>query len=190
MIAICTPTRGQIEAATASDIVQLIKHSPDTDWALSFGSIIANNRTLLVHTAVKAKASHILFIDTDMRFPKDTLERLLAHKKDIIGVNCKQRTRDEWISTKNGKFVSSEGKTGIEEIDTTGLGLALININVFTGKIRSVPPNCFSQPFDSSTGMFVGEDVYFCTIARDNGFKVFIDHDISREVKHIGSVEL
>ena len=190
MICIATPTRGQIEASTASDIVQLMKHSPEADWALSFGSIIANNRTLLVHTAVKAKATHLLFIDTDMRFPKDTLERLLAHKKDIVGVNCKQRTRDEYISTKGGKFVTSKGKTGLEEVDTTGLGCTLIDMNVFTSPVRGLPPNCFAQPFDNSTGMFVGEDVYFCTIARDKGFKVWIDHDLSNEVKHIGSIEL
>lgn len=190
MVVIATPTRGQIEAWTASDIAYLMRHSPDTEWAISFGTLIANNRTLLVHTAVKAKASHILFIDTDMRFPPDALERLLAHKKDIVGANYKQRTRDEWAARKDGKFISSKTKKGLAQVDTLGLGMILIDTTVFTGKLRSLPPNCFSQPFDASVGTFVGEDVFFCTIAIEQGFQIWVDHDLSKEMKHIGSVEL
>jgi hypothetical protein len=190
MIVVATPTRAQIEASTASDIAYLLRHSPDTEWALGFGSIIANNRTLLVHTAAKAKASHILFIDADMRLPKEALERLLAHKKDIVGVNYKQRTRDEWTARKGETFIDSTDTSGIEPVDTLGFGVLLINMNVFLGKLRSVPPNCFAQPFDQSTGTFVGEDVYFCTVAKEAGFTIWVDHDLSHEIKHIGSIEL
>lgn len=190
MVIIATPTRGQLEASMASDVAYLMRHSPDTEWAIGFGSLIANNRTLLVHTAAKTAATHILFIDSDIRVPKNALERLLAHNKDIVGANFKQRTRDEWTARKNDKFISSKDKKGLEEIDTLGFGATLINMNVFTGKLRSVPPNCFAQPFDSQTGIFVGEDVYFHTIAKETGFKVWVDHDLSQEVKHIGSIEL
>lgn len=189
MVIVATPTRGQLEASTASDIFGLLKHSPDSDWAIGFGTIVSNNRTLLVHTAAKAQASHILFVDSDMRFPPDSLERLLGANKDIVGANYRQRTRDEYSAHKGDEFISSKGKTGLEEVDSIGLGLALINMKLFTG-FTSLPPSAFAMPFDASVGTFVGEDVYFCTIAREAGYKVWVDHDLSQQVKHIGSIEL
>lgn len=190
MIAVCTPTRGQMEASTASDVAYLMRYSPDTEWALGFGTYVNNNRTLLVHAAVKSRATHILFVDSDMRLPKDALERLLAHKKDIIGSNARSRTEDVWVARKGEKSISSKGKKGIEEVDTLGFGVILIDMKVFTGKLRKVPENCFAQPLNTFNGLFVGEDIYFCTVAKDNGFKIWVDHDLSQEVRHIGSVEL
>lgn len=190
MIIVATPTREYVQASMALDLVSLLRYSKEADWRVGFGTIIANNRTLLVHQATKEKASHILFIDSDIRFPADALERLLAHKKDIVGANYKQRTRDEWTACKNEKFISSKDKSGIERVDTLGMGLTLIDMKVFNGKLQSVPPNAFAMPFDNSTGIFVGEDVYFCTVAADNGFQVWVDHDLGNEVKHIGNVEL
>lgn len=190
VVVVGTPTRELVHATMASDLIGLLAHSPGSEWRVGFGTIIPNNRTMLVHSAAEAGASHILFIDSDMRFPADALERLLAHKKDIVGANFRQRTRDAWTARKNGEFISSEGKKGIEEVDTLGLGLTLIDMNVFVGKLRSVPPNAFGMPFDTSTGIFVGEDIYFCTVARETGFKVWVDHDLAQECKHTGSVEL
>lgn len=196
MTIIATPTHGMIDGHTASDIAYLMRHSPDTEWAIGYGTYVNNNRTLLVHTAVKGKhasgikATHILFIDSDMRFPPDTLERLLAHKKDIIGCNARSRTEDTWVARKDDKSISSEGRKGIQEVDTLGFGIILIDLKVFTSKLRAVPPNCFAQPFNNYNGLFVGEDIYFCTVARDKGWKIWVDHDLSQEVKHIGQVEL
>lgn len=190
MIVVATPTRGEVLATFTSDLIQLLGKTSGAVWYPAIGSIIVNNRTLLVHKAAETKATHILFIDSDMRFPADTLERLLAHKKDIVAANYRQRTRDLWTARKQDKWVDSTGKEGLEEVDTVGFGAMLINMNVFTSKLRAVPPNAFSMPFDNSTGIFVGEDVYFCTVARDKGYKVWIDHDLSQEVKHTGSVEL
>ena len=190
MILIATPTRGQIEASTASDIVQLVKRFPDADWALGFGTILSNNRTLLIHAAVKAKASHILFIDSDMRFPPDALERLLSHKKDIVGVNYRQRTNDQYTARKDGNFISSRERTGTEEVDTIGFGMVLIDICIFTSSLRPMPSDCFAMNFDPSLGLFAGEDVNFCNEARKLGYKIFVDHDLSKEIKHIGSVDL
>lgn len=190
MILVATPTRGEVLATFAYDLIQLLKKSPKASWGISLGSYINNNRTLLVHEAVKQGASHILFIDSDMRFPPDALERLLKHNKDIVASNAKSRTADSWCAFKQGKQVSSEGKKGLEEVETVGFGVVLIKTEVFTSKLRALPPHIFSMPFDNSTGKFVGEDVYFCTIARENGYKIWIDHDLSQEVKHTGTVEL
>jgi hypothetical protein len=46
--------------------------------------------------------------------------------------------------------------------------------------------------FDWVTGKksFIGEDVYFFNRVRQCGFSVYVDHDLSKEIYHIGSVRL
>ncbi len=58
------------------------------------GSIIMEARNACVAAAEQIGASHILFIDSDMSFPPDTLDRLLAHHVDIVGGNYVRRTEE------------------------------------------------------------------------------------------------
>lgn len=183
MIIIGTATRGEVLATFTYDLIQLLKHSPEAVWGFSSGSYISNNRIAIVRQALETNAGHILFLDSDMRFPADTLQRLLLHDKDIIGANYKQRTQEEWTARKDGKFI---GKGfGLGEVDTLGLGVTLIKRAVF----EKFEP-WFAMPYDPQEKKQVGEDVYFCTMAKQNGFKIWVDHDLSHEVKHTGTVEL
>jgi hypothetical protein len=36
---------------------------------------------------------------------------------------------------------------------------------------------------------YIGEDVFFCQKAAAAGFKIWIDHDVSKEIGHIGTFE-
>lgn len=184
MIVIATPTRDNVNGGFAYDLVNLIKHSPEAIFTIANGSILSNLRCLLAKTAVEEGASHILFLDSDMRFPEDTLKKLLSHNLDIVGANCKQRTQDEFTARKNGKFISSKNKTGIEEVDIVGCGVTLIKTDVF----KKLDKPWFSMPWDGKS--HIGEDVFFCTIAKDAGFKIFIDHDLSQNIRHVGDIEL
>ena len=35
----------------------------------------------------------------------------------------------------------------------------------------------------------LGEDIYFCIKASDAGYRTYVDHDLSKEIKHIGSYQ-
>lgn len=181
---ICTPARDTVQATFTADLVALLKYSPEAKWMLCQGSYIPNNRIKLVHTAMEAGASYILFIDSDMRFPPDTIGRLLKADKDIVGANCKQRSQNEWTARKNGKFINSTDQKGLEEVDTLGFGVTLIDMKVF-----KIPEPWFAMPYHTQDKKLIGEDVYFCTVAKEQGFKIWIDHDLSQEVKHTGTVE-
>jgi hypothetical protein len=150
---------------------------------VSKGTYLCSQRTDLIKSALEVKADYLLFIDSDMRFPKDTLTRLLKHHKDIIGANCKHRTADKCTAIKDGKEISSKDRTGIEEIDSLGFGVTLISLEVF----EKVPEVWFATPYDGEK--FVGEDRYFYHQAKQNGFQIWIDHDLSKEVKHSGYKE-
>lgn len=183
MVAVCTPTRDTLLAGFTFDLVELVKYTPEASFYLAQGSILPNLRALLARTAMQNNATHVLFIDSDMRFPKDTVERLAKHNKPVIGANCSQRTQVQTTARKNDEFVNSKGQRGIEEVESVGMGVTLINMSVF----RQLKEPWFSMPWDGKK--HVGEDVFFCKFAREHGFQIFIDHDLSHDVKHAGLIE-
>lgn len=183
MIVICTPTRDTVNAGFAYDLVNLVRYNSDAVFAVTQGTYLSNLRSLLVKTSLQNGASHILFIDSDMRFPHDSLDRLLAHDADIVGANYRQRTQEGFTARKDGSFITSKDKTGLEEVDTMGMGVTLIKADVF----KKLPEPWFDMPFVGDK--HVGEDVSFCNLARSHGFKIMVDHDLSQQIKHAGLIE-
>lgn len=185
MIVIATPTRDTVTAGYVGDLVRLCRRHPDARFTAALGIYIANLREQCVKIALHAGASHVLFIDSDMRFPEETVDRLLAAKKDIVAANYVQRTMPEWwVARRDGQSVSSLGKTGLEAVDSVGCGVMLIKLSV----LDALPRPWFSTPYNGQE--HVGEDVYFCQRASTAGFSVWIDHDVSQAVRHCSVVEL
>lgn len=185
VILIATPTRDQVNATFCADLVRLTRRHPDAKFAALLGIYVANLRNSAASMALQMRASHLLFIDSDMRFPADTLERLLAHDKDIVAANYAMRTMPELcVAHKDGQSVSSAGKRGLERVDHVGCGVMLIRTAIFA----ELPQPWFSTPWWNDTHK--GEDVCFCEHADDHGIDVWIDHDLSQVVRHTGSVEL
>ena len=195
-IAICIPARGQMEVATAFDLVAMCAYTikttkHDIDLFTSAGTLIFDQRNSLVKTALEIKADFLLFVDADMRFPKDTLKILMAHDKDIIGVNA--TTRSEPVKPTAKNFIVNEDqsvdwlpiysnvRSGIEKADGIGCGVMLVKTKVF--KAMEEPYFYFEQ---LGNNKILGEDIYFCIKAKDAGFDTWLDHDLSKGIKHIG----
>lgn len=184
MILIATPTRDSITAGTTADLVKLCRQHPDARFMAPIGIYIANLRQSAAKAAQQLGASHLLFIDADMRFPEDTLDRLLAHDTAIVAANYVQRTMPEWwVARSKGEPLSSVGRTGLDPVEFVGCGVMLIRTAVFD----ALPTPAFSTPWEDHT--HVGEDVYFCRLAWLAGFGVWVDHDLSQHVKHQGTVD-
>ena len=196
-VAICIPARGQMEVTTAFDLTMMAaymaaKKNIDLNVYTSQGTLIFDQRNSLVHTAVIEKCDYILFIDADMRFPKTTLERLLAHKKDIIGVNATTRMMPPKPTARNIQInedgsvdwleIFSNKEKGIGKVDAIGCGVMLIK----TSCLKDIP-----QPYfyfeQLLKGKLLGEDIYFCIKAKDAGIDTWVDHDLSMEIGHVGS---
>ena len=195
-IAICIPARGQMEVATAFDLVAMCAYTikttkHDIDLFTSAGTLIFDQRNSLVKTALEIKADYLLFVDADMRFPKDTLKILMAHDKDIIGVNA--TTRSEPVKPTAKNFIVNEdqsvdwlpiysnARSGIEKADGIGCGVMLVKTKVF--KEMEEPYFYFEQLLNNK---ILGEDIYFCIKAKDEGVDTWVDHDLSKQIKHIG----
>jgi hypothetical protein len=195
-IAILIPARGQMEVATAFDLVAMCAYTikttkHDIDLFTSSGTLIFDQRNNLVKTALEIKADYLLFVDADMRFPKDTLLKLMAHDKDIIGVNATTRSEPVKPTAKNihinedGSIdwmpIFSNAKSGIDMADGIGCGVMLIKRQV----VEALEEPYFY--FEQLPGnKLLGEDIYFCVKAKDAGFDTWVDHDLSKQIKHIG----
>ena len=139
-----------------------------------------------VKEAKKNGVRYLAVVEHDQRFPPDAFVRLRAHKKPIIGAGYRQRNRRTWTTIKGDGPMHSRGKTGIEEVDTIGLGVTLIDMKVFD----VLPEPWFLRTWIPEADRHSTPDVYFGRLAKAHGFSSWVDHDLSKEVAHISQVEL
>jgi hypothetical protein len=196
-IAVCTPARDMVHTMFTYDLVNMVCfHTLNTNDAVSLkiseGTLIANQRAELTLDAMREGCSHILFIDSDMRFPQDMISRLLAHDLDIVATNCARRriptgpTAQVYKPDGERELVwTMPDDTGLKEVHSVGMGVMMIKANVF--KALSEP--WYETPWRHDKRGYIGEDVFFCRKARDAGFKIWIDQDVSKEIGHIGMFE-
>ena len=196
-IAVCTPARDMVHANFAYCLVNMVAyHTINTTDAVSLkisqGTLIQNQRADLSLEAMGEGCTHILFIDSDMTFPQDMIQRLLKHDLDIVATNCARRRMPTGptaqIYKDNGErelVYTMPESTGLQEVGSVGMGVMLIKANVFA----KLAEPWFETPWRHDKRGYIGEDVFFCKKAREAGFKIWIDHDVSKEIGHIGMFE-
>jgi hypothetical protein len=175
--------QSEVKAKTLASVAGVLIKSAGkvTTFSMRQGGDIVSARTWLVKEALKHDATHLLFVDSDMEFPPDALEKMLAHNKDIVGVEYfKRKLPIEPVF----EPIETTSETEIYKAGFVGTGLVLINLNVFTSDIRPLAEPWFNFGRNSEGELVLGEDVWFCNTARDAGFEVWIDPTI--EVGHVG----
>lgn len=190
-VKIGVPARDTVMTGFAHSLAMLVGVSAanglEVNLTTSAGTLICDQRNNLAKATVEEGCDYLLFLDSDMRFPSDTLLRLLAHEQAIVTANYSTRRSPpepvafKRISTCEKLYTDPESE-GLEACAANGLGVALIHRSVFEAMER---PWFFIPYIPESDGHW-GEDVWFCNQARKAGFETFVDHDLSREVKHIG----
>lgn len=194
-ITVCTPTRGSFEAGSAIDLARMGVHAARGGVDIQFhtleGTFIFDQREKLVEGALEKGTDGILWVDCDMRFPPDSLMRLLAHRKEIVGVNAVRRRYPlaftAFQKREDGRFseVSSVGKKGLQQVSVAGCGFLLVQARVYHKCERP----WFWVHGHPDGGIALGEDAHFCLNAGLHDFSVWVDHDLSQEIGHIGSRE-
>lgn len=196
-IAVAMAVQDAVCAPTCFDLANLIsEHICRTDDTIislySEGSILASQRHQLVVEARREAATHILFVDSDMRFPSDAILRLLAAEVRVIGANCPKRKMPVGPTAANydskGRRIpvySGPDASGIEQVARVGTGFLLVEMDVFD----IVPAPWFETPWIPERLAFMGEDVAFCWKLSQAKIPLYIDHDLSRQIAHIGAFE-
>lgn len=131
-----------------------------------------------------ADFTHLLFIDDDSYYKKEIIDTLLRRDLDVVACNFSRKQEDALPTAVglDGKCLSSKGKTGVEEIRKVGFGFTLIK----TGFLKNIPAPHFEVRWAANKNSYMSEDYYFCQKLKENGIKIFIDHEASQHVGHIG----
>jgi len=152
-----------------------VKHT----YELTMGIVIDHARNRLVENALKNECTHILFLDSDMTFPTEIISQLLKHDKDIVGgIYVNRHNQNTVVAYKKKKgelyvnLVSDEFK-GLIEVDGIGTGALLIKTDVF----KKLPKPWFRFALHKPSGSIISEDLMFCKLAQDNGYKLYCDTD-------------
>lgn len=181
LVALAVPSGDMVHADFAMRLATLCLNPGARAFVINAkSSLVMVGRNQCVEAARMAKATHILFLDSDITFPADTLSRLLAHRKDIVGGLYVQRVPPHvplGITFEGGHEAVTSGLRRMKQMPT---GCLLINISVF---------DKLSKPWFNTKEVgekIMGEDFYFCERALAAGFEIWCDGNLSCEVAHIG----
>ena len=184
---VCTEFARDLALATA----WLTKNGYDFNMGVAMGSVVTRGRRSLVELFLDSKCDYIWWLDSDMKFPPDAALRLMARNKDIVGCNYRRRRFPDT------SFVSMVGKIGeyralettdtsppMELCDVIPHGCVLAKREVYT----KTPAPHYLQEYIKEIDQELGEDVYFCKEVQKAGFEIWIDHELSKHVSHIGTL--
>lgn len=140
-------------------------------------------REQVLDYTLKEGFTHVFWLDTDMELPRETIVLLAMHDQPIVACNYKTRHgTDTYTACRGGsRIATTKDSTGLEAVDYVGMGAMLMRTEV----VKDLGRPWFRHGLND-VGGDVGEDVMFCRGLRAAGYAVYIDHDLSKEVGHIG----
>ncbi len=150
----------------------------------SKASIVAIGRNLTVNAARETRAEWLLFLDSDMIFPAETIERLMSHSRAIVGATYPRKILPlAFIGRRLDGAPFSLADKGVIEAARMPAGCLLIKTEIFD---RMKAP-FFRCGYDETNGEILGEDFWFSDHMRALGYSLWCDMELSRHVAHIGS---
>lgn len=191
-IAIGLPTNRGIKPQTAVSIAEMVANSDyDFHFIISTkGYTCAENRNWITAQAIKNDCTHLLLLDDDMVYEKDSINRLIAHDRDIVGATYSVRSIEfpEGVNPLVIEYFEKEDDKKLEgeelfKCKALGGGLLLFKLDILE-KFRK--PLFWYKVHD--VGMItMSNDWWFCESAREAGHDVWCDPSL--RPKHIGDFE-
>lgn len=194
-ISLCVCTNRGVKPKTVGSLLAMVAHSKEIDFHILVaerGYTISENRNYCVVQAQRNGSDYLLFVDDDMTFPADTLNRLLAHNKDVIGVNsysrCLPPSSTVGLMDKKGEYMHPDKHTewemqipdGLFKAYFVGAGVLLIDMKVF----EKIKKPYFHFTTDKNGQIIHGEDGYFCNQVKKAGMDVWCDSSLP--IFHLG----
>lgn len=188
---IAVPCMDQLPARFAQSLATLRLVG---DCAVSFqiGSLVYNSRNELAKRAIKMDADYVLWLDSDMIFEPDLLERMHARMAednlDFLTGLCFRRTHPytpalfDKLEYKKGVVLWTDYANRLIpntpfEVAACGFAAVLMKTEVIMS-VQAKHQDMFT-PMNRT-----GEDLSFCWRARDCGFRIVCDPAI--ELGHLG----
>ena len=206
-IFIAMPCYDSVKVGTMVSIIKLIQQLQKNGVAVGIQTmkspLIHQARNYLSSLFIVSPYTHMLFIDSDVEFKPEAVLRMLVAKKDIICTPYRVKSEDTSKNIYTVDFVKPMVlENGLIEIKAGPTGLMLIKKEVFEKIIKNFPELKIKNPvmldpgkdhesyynffdFKFKDGYSVGEDVAFCQLSREAGFKIFANTE--SWTKHHGS---
>ncbi len=154
------------------------------------GSILPQMRQQMLEQAIARKATHVLFLDSDQRFPHWTLRRLVHWGKPVVAANVPTKQIPSNPSARQfdphqrggRKVYTRAGMDGLEQVWRVGTGIMLVEL----AAVKDLPKPWFPVLWKEEIGDFQGEDWGFCEVLEKAGIPIYVDHKLSWEVEHLG----
>ena len=154
------------------------------------GSILPKQRLDILKAAKACQATHLLFIDSDQTFKPDLLHRLLSRGKDVVACNIATKqipantTARRKTDDPQGEVVySDEQAFGLERVWRVGTGVMLLSAKAF----NQIPHSAFAMSYKPDVDAYQGEDWTMCEALEQAGVPIYVDHDVSKTIGHVGT---
>ena len=192
-IFIAVPSLDTVPALFCQSLA-LLQRAGDTMIGFEVGSLVYNARNNLARQAIKAEADYVLWLDSDMVFSPDLLQRMMKVSKendiDFLTGLCFRRKPpytpclfDKLERLENGAGASYTALMSVPDGRFKVGGCGFAGVLMTTDVILSVSAKFGGRMFDPLPGF--GEDVAFCWRARQCGYDIWCDSEI--ELGHVGN---
>lgn len=201
-IMIGVPTHDVLYAEFAQSLAMscslLTANKITVECSFNIGSYIDIARRNIVDLFMNSECSHLWWVDSDIKFPIDAPLRLLHREKDIVGTNHRGRRLPNvgFVAKKIGMiqhefheepelfpWPTTDESPEMEQVDVLPGACTLVHRDVF----EKIPKPHYLSWYNPETNVGVGEDVWFSQQAIKHGYELWLDHELSRSIGHIGT---
>lgn len=157
------------------------KAFPEIEFSVAVGTYIAINRQTLTERFLKSKATHLLFVDSDIGWTAEAVQKLIDADVGMISGVYLQRNGQNIIAGEPIKQDFDSSK--LIECFMVPAGFLLLKRHTIE-RMLILPEPMWSMSHHN--GEFVGEDVAFCRRWRQMGGDVWLHPQAI--VDHMGEV--
>ena len=193
-ICISLPAYDQMHVATCLSLLKLFDKFTKAKIKTTINTFkcpyIGYGRNVLAALFLNSGFDYQLFVDADVEFEPEVIGRMIISEKDFICCPYRKKTQDNSVkysvNFEDHKNVNIDSK-GVCEIKRGPAGLTLIHRKVYEQLMAKHPDlhiKNYSAISESAAkylynfwetefkdGFWIGEDVKFCDLAREAGFK-------------------
>ncbi len=168
-------------------------------------SAIGRARNMLTRKFLESDCSHLLFIDSDLVFSADQINRIMSHDDEVVGgLYCKKGEGNAQLVINTYPEFRSPRADGLQEVRYIGTGFLRVARSVFERMIAAWEEQiAYTSDFDhktiehdfwhmgvyqypDGTRRYLTEDWWFCQKCLDLGIKVWADTHVV--LRHSGNV--
>jgi len=187
-IVLATPSAGTWKAKMGACTVEMAATAASAGIEIEMigaeGAYTETNRNRIVQRvlAMAEPPAGIMWVDSDMQFPRHSLLGLLSRQKDIIGATYRERQAPHRYL---GCFVDDDDaralEGGVQPMSRMPGGMILVRTEVY----RRLSPPWYRLDEDGWR-----DDYAFCVAAIAAGYEVWCDMDLTKHVIHRGEQEV